>query len=101
VATADSHPQRCVLGGASATLVMAISPRLREKALSTAEKLKLKLWQGVYVSVCGPCYETPAEVQSGRALGTSSMSLTGADHKLTDRGLCTRVACLQAAARLA
>jgi purine nucleoside phosphorylase len=50
---------------------MAISPRLREKALSTAEKLKLKLWQGVYVSVCGPCYETPAEVQSGRALGTS------------------------------
>jgi purine nucleoside phosphorylase len=46
------------------------SPRLREKALSTAEKLKLKLFQGVYVSVCGPCYETPAEVQSGRALGT-------------------------------
>lgn len=52
------------------------SPRLREKALSTAEKLKLKLFQGVYVSVCGPCYETPAEVQSGRALGGSAFGMS-------------------------
>ncbi len=44
-------------------------PTLRRIVLETAERLAIKLQQGVYVGLHGPSYETPAEIKMYRALG--------------------------------
>lgn len=50
-------------------LVDAYTPRLRSLARAHAERLGLRLREGVYVGLAGPSYETPAEVKMCRLLG--------------------------------
>lgn len=52
----------------------AYDPDLRKKARNAAHALRLKCFEGVYVALLGPNYETPAEI---RALGRSGASAVG------------------------
>jgi len=54
------------------------SPALNEIILKTAEKLSIKLHQGVYVQTSGPNYETPAEIRMYKALGADAVGMSTA-----------------------
>ncbi len=51
---------------------------LREIARAVAEKQALPLVEGVYASVLGPSYETPAEIRMLRTLGASAVGMSTA-----------------------
>ena len=61
----------------------AYTPELRELALEAATGLKLNLQQGVYLSVTGPCFETPAEIQSFRRLGADAVGMSTVPEVIT------------------
>lgn len=48
----------------------------RAKAQAVAEKLGIKLDQGVYIGVTGPCYETPAEIRAFKTLGADAVGMS-------------------------
>ena len=49
---------------------------LRELAREAARELGLELPEGVYAAVCGPNYETPAEVRYLRAIGADMVGMS-------------------------
>ncbi|MBR2455341.1 MAG: purine-nucleoside phosphorylase [Clostridia bacterium] len=54
----------------------AYAPSLREIAFNCAEKLGMKLQQGVYVGCTGPSYETPAEIRAFRIMGADTVGMS-------------------------
>jgi purine-nucleoside phosphorylase len=52
------------------------SLRLRNIALNEANRLGIKLQQGVYIAGTGPTYETPAEYRMYRALGADACGMS-------------------------
>jgi xanthosine phosphorylase len=61
------------------SLLDAYSPFLRKKMFQSAKKNSIKLYEGVYLSVLGPSFETPAEIRAFKLLGADvvGMSLVG------------------------
>ena len=51
------------------SLTDAYDPALRKLALAVCKKRKIPSSEGVYVSVGGPSYETPAEIRAFRTMG--------------------------------
>ncbi len=56
----------------------AYDPELRSMAFEEAMKQGLPVHQGVYVSVAGPSFETPAEVRFLRAIGGDAVGMSTA-----------------------
>jgi len=54
----------------------AYSGPLRELAKAAAVAEGFELAEGVYLSVSGPCFETPAEIRAFRALGASLVGMS-------------------------
>lgn len=54
----------------------AYAPALREIAFNCAEKLGMKLCEGVYIGCTGPSYETPAEIRAFRVLGADTVGMS-------------------------
>lgn len=52
------------------------SKRLNELAQSIAEEQNIKLWEGIYVGVTGPCFETPAEYKHFRIIGGDAVGMS-------------------------
>lgn len=52
------------------------TPRLREKFAAAAAVQGMPLHQGVYAGLCGPQYETPAEVRMLRTLGADAVGMS-------------------------
>ena len=50
-------------------LVNAYDADLRKKVMAICHKHKLPVHEGVYTAVCGPSYETPAEIRAFRVWG--------------------------------
>lgn len=61
------------------------SPRLREKALAAAAKLRIPLKQGVYLQASGPQYESPAEIRMFQALGADAVGMSTACEAIAAR----------------
>lgn len=57
-------------------LTVAYSAALRKVALETAKKLGVRLVEGVYMGVLGPCYETPAEIRAFRTWGVDVIGMS-------------------------
>ena len=45
-------------------------------AHKVAEKIGIKLDEGVYLGVSGPCYETPAEIRAFQTLGADAVGMS-------------------------
>jgi purine-nucleoside phosphorylase len=54
----------------------ALSPELRKLCLGEAEKLGLKVREGVYMWFLGPSYETPAEIRMARTMGADAVGMS-------------------------
>ena len=49
---------------------------MRRIALEVAREKEITLRQGIYVGLCGPSYETPAEIRMCRALGADAVGMS-------------------------
>jgi purine-nucleoside phosphorylase len=58
------------------------SPELSKIAFNCAEKLGMKLQQGVYIGCTGPSYETPAEINMLRIMGADAVGMSTAPEAL-------------------
>ncbi len=56
----------------------AYDPRFREIARKIAQEEGLPLHEGVYISLAGPSFETPAEVRFLRAIGADAVGMSTA-----------------------
>jgi purine-nucleoside phosphorylase len=70
----------------------AHSPRLRENFRRAADKIDIKLHEGVYAGVLGPQYETPAEVKMLRSLGADAIGMSTVLETIQARALGLEVA---------
>lgn len=69
-------PNDARLGPRFFDMSTAYSPRLRQLARTTAAEQGWTMPEGVYVSVPGPSFETPAEIRSFRALGADLVGMS-------------------------
>lgn len=82
-----------LLGGKEfVDLNAAYSPAWRERFAGCAKMLGLTLHQGVYASVLGPQYETPAEVKMLRHLGADAIGMSTVCETIQARALGMEVA---------
>jgi len=54
----------------------AYDPKLRRAWKAAAKKAKVAIEEGVYLSVPGPSYETPAEIRAFRRLGADAVGMS-------------------------
>lgn len=57
-------------------LTQVYDPALRHLLFTAAGECKMKLRQGVYLAVCGPNYETPAEIRAFEKLGADAVGMS-------------------------
>lgn len=51
-------------------------PELQEIVLQEARAMGMQMWRGVYASLTGPSYETPAEIHMVRSLGADAVGMS-------------------------
>jgi purine-nucleoside phosphorylase len=79
-------------GGAAFTpMTGAYDSDLRALALVRARELELEVAEGVYVGVCGPSFETPAEAEAYRRLGGDAVGMSTTPEAILARRLGLRV----------
>ena len=54
----------------------AYSKDYRQTAHQVAQKLGIKLDEGVYIGVTGPSYETPAEIRAFKTMGADAVGMS-------------------------
>lgn len=64
------------LGPRFPDMLHAYSEKLIKLADKAADKLNIKLKQGVYLMTTGPCYETPAEIKMMRFMGADAVGMS-------------------------
>ncbi|MBC7251982.1 MAG: purine-nucleoside phosphorylase [Anaerolineae bacterium] len=64
------------LGPRFLDMSQAYDPALRALALRVAKELNLPLWQGVYVCLAGPTFETPADIRFLRIIGADAVGMS-------------------------
>src|SRR3989440_8292792 len=57
-------------------LTNTYSPELQDIVLQEARAMGMQMWRGVYASLTGPSYETPAEIHMVRALGADAVGMS-------------------------
>lgn len=70
----------------------AYDPGLRKVLRTAAEKLSIRIREGVYAGLLGPSYETPAEVKMLRTLGADAVGMSTVPEVIMARALGIRVA---------
>ena len=68
------------------------APELREKFSSAAAAQGMPLHQGVYAGLCGPQYETPAEIRMLRTLGADAVGMSTVLEVIQARALGLKIA---------
>jgi purine-nucleoside phosphorylase len=74
----------------------AYDPALRSQARKAARRLRLRCFEGIYASVLGPSYETPAEIRAYRRLGADAVGMSTVPEVIAARQLGLRVLALAA-----
>jgi xanthosine phosphorylase len=89
------------IGPRFVSLENAYDEDLREIFLRVAKQLNFNVQQGVYVSVLGPSFETPAEIRAYRMLGANVVGMSVVPEVIIARHCGLRVAALGAVTNLA
>lgn len=76
------------------TLEDAYDPELRDRLRRAAERLGIKLQEGVYVGCLGPSFETPAEIRAYARLGGDAVGMSTVPEVIVARHCGLRVAAL-------
>jgi xanthosine phosphorylase len=76
------------------TLEDAYDPDLRDRLTRAAERLDIKLRDGVYVGCLGPSFETPAEIRAYARLGGDAVGMSTVPEVIVARHCGLRVAAL-------
>ncbi len=79
----------------------AYDPSLRGLLRQCAEKLDVKLPEGVYLATHGPSFETPAEIRAFRTLGADAVGMSTVPEVILARHCGLRVAAVSAITNLA
>jgi len=82
-------------------LSAAYDAGLQKRLGQAARKLGLKLRSGVYLAVCGPSYETPAEIRAFARLGADAVGMSTVPEVIVARQCGLRVAALSCITNLA
>jgi purine-nucleoside phosphorylase len=72
-------------------LTEAYDPALRRATMNAARKLRLACFEGVYASLLGPTYETPAEIRALKAMGADAVGMSTVPEAMAARQLGRRV----------
>jgi purine-nucleoside phosphorylase len=71
-------------------MTQAYDPALQRCVLKAARALGLKCFQGVYASLLGPSYETPAEIRALRRLGAAAVGMSTVQEVIAARQMGVR-----------
>lgn len=74
----------------------AYDHHMREILLRVAERIKIPLSQGVYISTLGPSFETPAEIRAFKQWGADAVGMSVAPEVIVARHCGMRVSCVAA-----
>jgi purine-nucleoside phosphorylase len=66
-------------------MTRAYDPHYRQIALEEGRRLGLEVYEGVYAAVCGPNYETPAEIRFLRTIGSDLVGMSTVGEVITAR----------------
>ena len=72
-------------------LTDAYDPRLRRITRKAASKLRVPCFEGVYASMLGPTYETPAEIRALKGMGADAVGMSTVPEVMAARQLQCRV----------
>jgi xanthosine phosphorylase len=79
----------------------AYDAKLRERFHHVAEKTQIRLTEGTYLGVTGPCFETPAEIRAYHTLGGDLVGMSTVPEVIIARHCGLRVAVIAAITNLA
>ena len=79
----------------------AYDPELRARIQRIAGELEIRLHEGVYCSLLGPLFETPAEIRAYRVLGADAVGMSTVPEVIVARHAGLRVAAISAITNLA
>lgn len=79
----------------------AYDPGLQDIIVSSAARLNIPLYKGVYLSTLGPSFETPAEIRAFRQWGADAVGMSVVPEVILARHCGLRVACIAAITNLA
>src|SRR3989338_24285 len=88
-------------GGRFVTMNDAYDPGLNEIFRQTAKALKITLYDGVYMGLSGPCFETPAEIRAFRTLGADYVGMSTVPEVILARHCGLKVTALTAIVNIA
>lgn len=78
------------------SLENAYDAEYREVFATVAKKMQIPVSEGVYISVLGPSFETPAEIRAYRMLGADAVGMSVVSEVILARHCGLRVICLAA-----
>jgi purine-nucleoside phosphorylase len=84
-------PNDDALGPRFPSMTKVYDAEMRSYALEAAHAASIHLNQGVYASISGPAYETPAEVRALRALGADAVGMSTVPEAMVARHAGMRV----------
>lgn len=79
------------LGERFPDMTRAYDPELVKIAVDTAKGLGIEVRKGVYLGVCGPSFETPAEIAMFRMLGADAVGMSTVTDVIAARQMGVRV----------
>jgi xanthosine phosphorylase len=94
-------PNDDAIGPRFPSLRDAYDPELRARLHAAAERLGVRLPEGVYLATAGPSFETPAEIRAFRTLGADAVGMSTVPEVILARHCGLRVAAVSAVTNLA
>jgi purine-nucleoside phosphorylase len=84
-------PNDPAIGPRFPDMTAAYDPALRAIARDAAREVGVPLSEGVYAALCGPSYETPAEIRALRSIGADAVGMSTVPEVIAARHLGVRV----------